>query len=72
MISKMEKELHCLVSCQKLVEDTENGYRVCYSKCGSPGPHVSVKGWNGQKELAQKEARKNGMKGREKWIEKSL
>ena len=37
-----------------------NGYRICCSKCGSLGPHVSVKEWNGQKELAQKEAR-------EKW-----
>ena len=34
-----------------------NGYRICCSKCGSLGPHVSVKEWNGQKELAQKEAR---------------
>ena len=37
-----------------------NGYRICCSKCGSLGPHVSVKDWNGHKELAQKEAR-------EKW-----
>lgn len=43
-----------------------NGYRICCSKCGSLGPHVSVKDWNGQKELAQKEQEKNGMKGREK------
>ena len=33
-----------------------NGYRVCCSKCGSLGPHVSVKEWNGQKEIAQKKA----------------
>ena len=33
-----------------------NGYRVCCSKCGSLGPHVSVKDWNGHKKLAQKEA----------------
>ena len=25
-------------------------------KCGSLGPHVSVKEWNGQKEIAQKKA----------------
>lgn len=41
-----------------------NGYRVCCSKSGSLGPYVSVKGWNGQKELAQKEAR-------EKWNERT-
>lgn len=41
-----------------------NGYRICCSKCGSLGPHVSVKDWNGQKELAQKEAR-------EKWNERA-
>nr|DAG14357.1 MAG TPA: restriction alleviation protein [Caudoviricetes sp.] len=41
-----------------------NGYRICCSKCGSLGPHVSVKEWNGQKELAQKEAR-------EKWNERA-
>lgn len=33
-----------------------NGYRVCCSRCGSLGPHVSVKEWNGQKEIAQKKA----------------
>ena len=33
-----------------------NGYRVCCSKCGSLGPHVSVKECNGQKDAAQKEA----------------
>lgn len=41
-----------------------NGYRICCSKCGSLGPHVSVKDWNGQKELAQKEVR-------EKWNERA-
>ena len=43
---------------------SNNGYRICCSKCGSLGPHVSVKDWNGQKELAQKEAR-------EKWNERA-
>lgn len=33
-----------------------NGYRVCCAKCGSLGPHVSVKECNGQKDAAQKEA----------------
>ena len=33
-----------------------NGYRVCCSKCGSRGPHVSVKECNGLKDAAQKEA----------------
>lgn len=35
---------------------SSNGYRVCCSRCGSLGPHVSVKEWNGQKEIAQKKA----------------
>ena len=37
--------------------------RMGNSKCGSLGPHVSVKDWNGHKKLAQKEAR-------EKWNER--
>ena len=49
-----------------------NGYRICCSKCGSLGPHVSVKEWNGQKELHRKKQEKNGMKGREKMDREEL
>lgn len=33
-----------------------NGYRICCSRCGSLGPHVSVKELDGNKEIAQKKA----------------